>query len=138
MSKPALGRGLGQLLGKDAPSDPKAAPTSKTPGMTPGVAALFKVGEAKPHRESHEPSATAEPPDTAIHRKIHPPSHNPGLAGRRRLVKVSLIAADISIVGLVAWLLLGSSKPLTNLEILISVLAMVFGAWLTCLALFLD
>ena len=53
-------------------------------------------------------------------------------------IKISLIAGDAAILGLVAWLLLGSGKPLTSIEILISVLAVVLGAWLACLALFLD
>jgi ABC-type tungstate transport system substrate-binding protein len=51
---------------------------------------------------------------------------------------VSLIAGDLAIFSLVAWLLLGSGKPLTTTEILFCVLAVVLGAWLTCLALYLD
>ena len=129
VSKSALGRGLGRLLGGNVHGSPKADSAPKTPAMTPGVATLFQGGKAAAYgklpntgagRGANEEQAATLPPKV------------------RRTVKISLIAGDAAILGLVAWLLLGSGKPLTSIEILISVLAVVLGAWLTCLALFLD
>ena len=97
--------------------------------MTPGVATLFQGGKA---------AAKGKQPNTAAGRGGNEEQAATLPPKVRRTVKISLIAGDAAILGLVAWLLLGSGKPLTSIEILISVLAVVLGAWLTCLALFLD
>jgi hypothetical protein len=129
VSKSALGRGLGRLLGGNVHGSPKADSAPKTPVMSPGVATLFQGGKgANPEK----PSGTGRPAEQT-ESGLGPPT--PRIS---RMVKVSLVAGDVAILCLVAWLLLGSGKPLTSIEILISVLAVVLGAWLTCLALFLD
>jgi hypothetical protein len=129
VSKSALGRGLGKLLGGNVHRSPKADSAPKPPVMTPGVATLFQGGKTesggkRPENDGEKDGARLQGLPTG--------------PGTRRMVKVSLIAGDFVILCLVAWLLLGSGKPLTSIEILISVLAVVLGAWLTCLALFLD
>jgi len=128
VSKSALGRGLGKLLGGNVHGSPPAASAPKTPVMTPGVATLFQGSRAaNPSQSTRDnPPETIESKTSVTHSSI------------RKTIKVSLVAGDLAILGLVAWLLLGSGKPLTTTEILICALAVVLGAWLTCLALYLD
>jgi hypothetical protein len=119
---------LGKLLGGNVHGSPPAALAPKTPEMTPGVATLFQGAKACPPRQPNSDN----PP------QFIQPNASGGRSRIGKTVKVSLVAGDLAILGLVAWLLLGSGKPLTTTEILICVLAVVLGAWLTCLALYLD
>ena len=162
VSKSALGRGLGKLLGGKAHGSPKADSASKTPGMSPGVARLFQGGKSTAEsagREARSGKSTAESAKgeaqggerirlrrgfgaTEGGERGEGTNHQEerGVEGRKvkRVIRVSLVAGDVSILGLVAWVLLDSGRPLTSLEILIGVLAVATGAWLACLALYLD
>lgn len=97
--------------------------------MSPGVARLFEGGRSQAGAGAAGTKSevtVAEEDQVGKRRKV------------KRVIRVSLVAGDVSIMALVAWLLLNSGKPLTSLEILIGVLAVVTGAWLACLALYLD
>ena len=161
VSKSALGRGLGKLLGGKAHGSPKADSASKTPGMSPGVARLFQGGKSTAEsagREAQSGERTAEGAgrEAQSGERRAESAKREALGGERRegtnnqeelvaegrkvkrVIRVSLVAGDLTILGLVAWVLLDSGRPLTSLEILIGVLAVATGAWLACLALYLD
>lgn len=106
--------------------------------MTPGVATLFKVGAAEAKGELAEPKETDPALNPGGSTKDDSALPNSHFRAHRRLIKGSLVTADLVIVGLVAWVLLVPGRPVTTLEILLSSLAVMLGAWLTCLALLLD
>jgi ABC-type tungstate transport system substrate-binding protein len=57
---------------------------------------------------------------------------------RRRLVQASLFLADLFLAALIVGLLLKIRGPLGFLALALCVLALALGAWLTCLALWLE
>ena len=127
--------------------------------MSPGVAKLFQGGKSTAEsagREARSGKSTAESAKgeaqggerIRLRRgfgateggEVTNNQEERGVEGRKvkRVIRVSLVAGDLTILGLVAWVLLDSGRPLTSLEILIGVLAVATGAWLACLALYLD
>jgi hypothetical protein len=135
VSKTALGRGLGKLLGGRVHGSPKADSAMSTPGMSPGVARLFEGGKSEAGTDGAKGEAQGGERGEVTNNKEEQVGK-----GRKvkQVIRWSLVAGDVSILGLVAWVLLESGKPLTSLEILIGVLAVVTGAWLASLALYLD
>ena len=128
MSKSALGRGLGHLM-KGAKESPQRAEGEAQPtSVTPGMAALLRVGNGGPKPETQSPHGT--PPSQSE------PPVSPGAARRGKWVlRVSLFAADALLLGLAARLVFKSSGPLSFLETALCVVAVMMGAWLSCLAL---
>jgi hypothetical protein len=61
-----------------------------------------------------------------------------GPRSRRRLVQGSLFAADIFLAALIVGMLVKIRGPLGFLGLALCVLALALGAWLTCLALWLE
>jgi hypothetical protein len=102
------------------PSSPPAdsAPSAKPANISPGMAALLR-GEKEPTAEDNH---AAEP---------HKPS--PG----RAMLKVSLMLADFLLVLLAGCLALRKGS-FGFLEISLCVVALVLGAWLTCLAIWVG
>lgn len=54
---------------------------------------------------------------------------------QRNLARVSLWAADAMLLGMTAYLTLGTGEPISATRILICIAALVMGAWLSVLAI---
>lgn len=94
--------------------------------VTPGMAALLRGGNgAAKEVQNGEHSEQAEENRAATRRK-------------RLLIQVSLFAADILVIGLVARLAFVSHGRFGLIEMTLSILALAVGAWLSCLALWLK
>lgn len=126
MAKPALGRGLRQLM-KEPPASPHPDPASeKAPEVTPGIAALLRGGNGETKEKSAE------------HKLREDAERLAALTRKRKLVQISLLIADVLLIGLVARLALANHGHFGFLEVTLSVLAFAIGAWLSCLAFWLK
>jgi hypothetical protein len=67
-----------------------------------------------------------------------PQTPEPQQGGTKRLVQVSLVFADVLLLGLAARILLKSPRPLGTADLILCVSAVALGAALTCLALWLH
>ena len=124
VAKPALGRGLGNLLGGAKTAYPVSDQTEREPvNLSPGMASLLRVenGHAQPDGNRLGPNSTA---------KEIPQLH-------RGLIRTSLVMADLLLVSLTGWLVFATSGPLGFWGATLIMSAMALGAWLTCLALHL-
>ena len=124
MSKPSLGRGLGDLmqgtLVAGARSQVPGAPTDREEvNIAPGLSSLLRGGK---------PAAAAD--------LVTP--HIPSRARRTRLIQCSLVGADALLMGLVALNVFKRTAPLGLGEALLCFAAVALGAWLSCLAVILD
>jgi len=126
VSKSALGRGLGKLL-KEAKAVPRETESGeKIPTLSPGMATLLKAGNGGPKPE--EKAAT----DTEANA---PPQES---KDRKKLVRLSLVVADVLLVFLAARLVFKSGGHFGAVEILLCAAALGLGAWLSCLALWRE
>jgi hypothetical protein len=138
--KPALGRGLEKLM-KAAKPPPAEDPASQPPTLSPGMAALLRRGNApsKPpaHRhteaDSGEKSGASQTPDI-----LPADAGTPAASGHKRVLRASLIVADVLLVGLAARMVFKSGGHFGFIETALCVVALLIGAWLACLALWLD
>ncbi len=110
MAKPALGKGLGELLNENGASraTPETRTISATPALSAGMSTLVRnSGEAQ-----SQPAASVSP----------------------KVLRISLLAADAVLLGGAVLLVVnrtsGDWKSVT-----IALLAVLFGAWLGWLAL---
>ncbi|HXG48988.1 MAG TPA: hypothetical protein VNO52_15295 [Methylomirabilota bacterium] len=125
MSKPVLGRGLGQLL--SAPRPPSAprsigASPARLGALGPGVATLLRPGT--------QSAATRDPAggDGAIsHRLICLP----------RIVRFALLGAD-GVLCSMAWLMIAREEHPSILRLAAGLGVVLFGAWLAWLALMVS
>jgi hypothetical protein len=126
MAKSGLGRGLEHLMKeRRAPASPEELPHKAE--VTAGMAALLRGGNG----ESGEPKpADKSPADDGECR--------PARTRNRTLIQASLFVADLLVIGLVARLALVSHGRFGVIEVVLSVLALTVGAWLSCLALWLK
>lgn len=96
------------------------------PEQTPGMATLLRVGNGGPKPEE----------------KVAPTTEESAQAQKRkewkRLVKLSLVLADVLLVLLAAWLVFKSGGRFGAMEILLCGAALGLGAWLSCLALWRE
>jgi len=90
--------------------------------LSPGMAALVRGGQ-----EPAGPEALPEPRVST-----------PGLRRGKRLLKGSLILADLLLLGLAIYLVFRSQGTFGFVEVTLCVIAVVMGSWLTCLALWLE
>ena len=102
------------------PSEPKVAETPAN--HSSGMAALL-------HGKKGETATAAPSPASAA------PS---ALKKRLRLLQASLVLADLLLLGLVARLAFKPGVPLKFVELVLGFLAILTGAWLSCLALWLE
>jgi hypothetical protein len=114
--KAALGRTLDNLMGDRKASPPSDEPAASPGNLSPGVATLLRGGNG----------AEGTPPEWF------------GSRGRRRLVQASLFLADVFLAALIFGLLMKIRGPLGFLGLTLCVLALALGAWLACLALWLE
>ncbi len=125
MSKSALGRGLGNLLedakaaGRSATAGAPTA-TENEPQVDPGLSVLLH-GSA-PNGPATPKVVPAARPDA------------PSRTANHTLLRWSLVGADVVVCALV--LLFAAAKPgrLSTVELLLCLLAMGVGAWLSCVA----
>ncbi len=124
VAKPALGRGLGNLMPAEQKAQTPSQPT--LPGMiSPGMAALLRA----------EKSATGEIPEKPggqLTNDCHLPR------ALLLTVRISLVAADILLCGLVLGWALKHGLPSGFWENALCVAALILGAWLSVLAFWLD
>jgi hypothetical protein len=109
--------------------EPKAAPLPAGPpaepvSITPGVAALLRGGNGTPQAALE---ADAEQP-------AQPAAAPPG----KRLLQASLVLADLLLLVFVTRLILAAHGPMGIIQLGLCVLALMVGAWLSCLALWLE
>ena len=136
MSKPVLGRGLGKLL-KDGnsetpsgtPAGEKSSPpdtdseTPETGRLSPGMASLLRKPAEKESPSNAEQTSAAEKP---------PRPSNP------RLLRTSLVVADVLLLALTFHLVLKSPGRLGYFEVILCIVAIALGGWLTCLAIWRE
>jgi len=126
VAKSALGRGLGKLL-KEAKAVPRETePGEKVSTLSPGMATLLKPGNGGPKPEENA-AAEAEPSVQPQERKEW-----------KKLVRLSLVLADVLLVFLAAWLVFKSGGHFGVVEMLLCAAALGLGAWLSCLALWRE
>lgn len=124
MPKPVLGRGLGTLMAPPKSQVTTGQQKPESMPLTPGVAALLKGGRAFVE-------VTDEPPKSVLPRERKWPFS-------KRVIQASLVLADIFLLVLVAWLSFSKDAPKGPLRILLCALALIMGAWLAFLALWLE
>jgi len=112
MSKPALGRNLGRLMEEAKASPPSNEPAAQPTSLSPGMATLLRGA-----------NGTAQAP--------YP---QPNLR-HKRVLQVSLLLADLLLLGLALWLSLKGRGAFGTVGLVLCVLSVVLGAWLSCLAL---
>jgi hypothetical protein len=120
VSKPALGRGLGKLM-KEGHVPPTSSGSTNQAPVSPGMGVLLRGGNGKP---------TAAERDG---RGVHEPRFR-----WKRLIQMSLLLADLVLLGLVGRLSLKSHGALGGTDLTFCVVALVLGAGLTCLAFAWD
>jgi len=124
MSKPALGRGLGELMGGQKPASPAApAPVPETePGpeaSTPGLGALLR-GKQEMSNPFAQSSIPPKPPVTWL------------------LLKWCFVVADVLMLVPTSFFVLTKKAPLTFLEGALCVITFAFAACLVCVALLIH
>lgn len=134
--KAALGRGLGSLMKK--PGRPLVTPEQDPlPLLSPGMATLLRgngnellpQGNGKPA----EPTAAVEPECQA-----RPDPLDPDELATRRLYQCSLFLADVLLLMLAAWIVFGNKGPFGLMEAFLCTGAVAAGAWLSCLAFWME
>ncbi len=109
---------------KEAKAPPSSGkPDAEPASLSPGMATLLRQTNGSP-----EP-AVPNQPDAAARQAA---------ARHRMLVRISLIVADLSLFGFAALMVLGKHGPLSAVDIALCVVAVALGAWLTCLALWME
>ena len=113
--------------GKPPPASTQ--PAGQPPTLTPGMAALLRDNGAR------TPSSASSGPESKIgvDEGVRAPFSN-----RPWMLRGSLFLADLLLLGLAAWLVLKSDRPLSWGLVALCVLAVAMGAWLTCLGLWWE
>jgi hypothetical protein len=131
VAKPALGRGLGKLMKEAQAPPPLNDPVSKSGTAPAGVATLLRgvKDPVKPSLSIVQPLAKPQPRGGEAAR---------GQSRSNLPMRISLVLADVVMIGLVAHIAFYRTEPLGWLELTLCIIAMVLGAWLACLALWVD
>jgi len=108
---------------RPAPASPEELPRKAE--VTAGMAALIRGGNG----EAKEPKPADKSPAEEC---------RPARRRSRILIQASLFVADLLVIGLVARLALVSHGRFGVIEVVLSILALTVGAWLSCLALWLK
>ncbi len=103
---------------------PSAQPAASA-GTPQGIAGLLRGAGSSPKSGDAQPESKLE---------LYPLHRQSG----RRLLRISLVVADVLLVGLAVFLVRQMPRPLGFGGIVLCAAAMVIGAWLACLALWLD
>jgi hypothetical protein len=125
MAKSALGRGLGHLMKEGATAPPENG--SEMPQVTAGMAALLRGGNGGAKGEEGSEDLDRKDAENAAAR-----------SRKRKLVQASLVIADVLLIVLVVRLAFVSHGHLGFFEIVLCILALSIGAWLSCLALWMK
>ena len=107
------------------PTAPQAERAATPANVSPGVAALLRGANHSPKTSDAPPDSTEEP---------HPLVRPSG----KRLLRVSLVVADVLLVALAVFLVSTRQRPLGLGGIALCTGAIITGAWLACLALWLG
>lgn len=109
---------------KDRPTPAGPQNPSEKPQVTPGMAALIRGGNGD--AKSPEPKSKADTENLAAANQ------------KKRLIQPSLVVADLLLISLITRLAFASHGHFGFFETTLCILALVIGAWLTCLALWLK
>ncbi len=113
---------------KGAKASPPSSERADEPAtLSPGVASLLRGANG----ESKSPSSHPGPSGLDS-------SAPPGRSRSRRLLRASLFLADLLLLTFAARLIFHAEGPLGLASIALGVVAVLLGAWLTCLALWLE
>lgn len=129
--KPAtLSSGMATLLRGNnggAGASPAAEDVAEAvePAEHPGIAAANQAVLSTPQDSPSASSRIRDPLD-------------PDELATRRLYQASLLLADLVLLSLATWLVVSSEKPLGVLEVAGTVLVFLLGAWLACLAFWME
>jgi len=123
VSKTVLGRGLGKLMKEVNQLPPSGESPLKSSNASPGVGALLRGGNEPQKSKTQSESETR--------------SRGPKIT-QTRLLQAALVAGDALLLGLVARLVLLKGGPLETSDLVLCLLALILGAGLTCLALWLQ
>jgi hypothetical protein len=154
VTKPALGRSLGNLLEgshRNASPEGNAAPGPDQldlTSVTPGLGTLLR-GSGAPRDELPLDAPSAESASNLFETRVPPsgdlpakpqsqpevhPTSAPVLTG---LVQLSLLAADVVLLVL-AWMMARAQAPIGFWMVLFCFGTVSLGAWLACLAVLLE
>jgi hypothetical protein len=126
VAKSALGRSLGKLL-KEANGGSRAPQAGQEDlPLSPGMATLLKAGNGGAKADQPTSTEAKENPDV------------PEAKDWKKLVKPSLVIADVLLLFLAARLVFRSGGHFGVVEILLCVAAAGLGAWLSCLAIWRE
>lgn len=103
---------------KISPPSTEAAPQPAS--LSAGMATLLR---GKPPQDESVPKS---------------PPAEVGRARHKRLLQVSLVMADVMLLGVILRFLLQTHQPLGFSGLSLGLLALTLGAWLSCLALWLE
>jgi hypothetical protein len=123
VAKPALGRGLENLMNQGKGTAASAESGQEGPSLSPGMATLLKAGNGGPKPQERSPT------EPALEESARSGARD------RRSLRISLVLADLLLVGLAASLVFKSGGHFGFIETLLCVAALALGAWLSCLAL---
>jgi hypothetical protein len=126
---------------------PKPGEAGEKPGrLSPGLGAFLRGGRGDEKRETQPELPSAEAADRSrpdqrddggdgnTDSETGVPSDARQLAGSKRLLRGSLVVADLLLVGLAARLAIKAHGHLGFAEVALCVVAVGMGAWLACLA----
>ena len=123
---------------KEENAPPRAAGFASSPSvLSPGMATLLRGRNGgEPHAVATQPPLLASEPEANGANAIPAVSAEP--VPRRRHLQMALALADLLLLVLAARLAWWSSGPLGLLGIALCVVAVATGAWLACLAIWLE
>lgn len=113
---------MGNLLSTAPTRESTEEPGARPAKLSPGMATLLRAGNGN----GKEQIAAEEPERARVHRS------------QIRVLRYSLLLADALLVVLALTLALRSKGGIGACEMLFCACALVLGAWLACLALWLE
>ena len=111
-------------MGGRAPVVPVVEPLAERASLSPGLASLLRRANGSGEMEIPVP--------------VQPARAGAFFSLSGRLIQVSLFLADALLVGLATWMVLGSRGRLGWGGGFLCLAALSVGAWLSCLALWLE
>ncbi len=100
---------------------PAPEPAGQPPKLSPGIATLLRTGNGAAKNETLSP--------------VQPCVASPRLSTFRRLLRVSLVLADVLLLCLAVRMVLSAQGPIPLWGLVLCIVAFALGAWLSCLAL---
>jgi len=126
VSKPALGRNFGHLMKEAKTSSASSEPATEPASVSPGLATLLRRSNGEGRTPESGPAPGPEPATPPLPFR------------RRRLLQASLLLADVLLLALAMLCIFKGRAPFGFIGIVLCVIAVALGAWLSCLAFWLE